>query len=74
MDFKGRDFLKLLDFTSEEILALIDLAADFKDKKKKGIGEKLGMAALAILVCMNEAIQCILYFLIAMTLLMERIV
>ena len=37
MNLKGRDFLKLLDFTSEEILYLVDLAADFKDKKKKGI-------------------------------------
>jgi len=37
MDLKGRDFLKLLDFTPEEILYLIDLAADLKDKKKKGI-------------------------------------
>ena len=27
---KGRDFLKLLDYTSEEILELIDLAADLK--------------------------------------------
>ncbi len=41
MNFKGRDFLKLLDFTSEEILSLIDLAADFKDKKKKGIPHRL---------------------------------
>lgn len=41
MDFKGRDFLKLLDFTSEEILALIDSAADFKDKKKNGIPHRL---------------------------------
>ena len=41
MDFKGRDFLKLLDFTSEEILALIDSAADFKDKKKKGIPHRV---------------------------------
>jgi len=37
MDLKGRDFLKLLDFTPEEIEYLVDLAADFKDKKKKGI-------------------------------------
>lgn len=37
MNLKGRSFLKLLDFTPEEILYLIDLAADFKDKKKKGI-------------------------------------
>lgn len=37
MDLKGRDFLKLLDFTPEEIMYLLDLAADLKDKKKKGI-------------------------------------
>ena len=36
MDFKGRHFLKLLDFTPEEIETLIDLAADLKDKKKNG--------------------------------------
>ena len=35
MDLKGRNFLKLLDFTPEEILYLIDLAAELKDKKKK---------------------------------------
>ena len=33
---KGKDFLKLLDFTSKEIEALIDLAADLKAKKKAG--------------------------------------
>jgi len=38
---KGRDFLKLLDFTSEEILQLIDLAAELKEKKKAGIPHKL---------------------------------
>ena len=37
MDLKGRDFLKLLDFTAEEITYLLDLAADLKEKKKKGI-------------------------------------
>ena len=37
MNLKGRDFLKLLDFTPEEIAYLVDLAADLKDKKKKGI-------------------------------------
>ncbi|WP_300802021.1 ornithine carbamoyltransferase [uncultured Acetatifactor sp.] len=37
MDLKGRDFLKLLDFTTEEIAYLLDLAADLKEKKKKGI-------------------------------------
>ena len=37
MNLKGRNFLKLLDFTPEEIQYLLDLAADLKDKKKKGI-------------------------------------
>ena len=37
MNLKGRDFLTLKDFTPEEILYLIDLAAELKDKKKKGI-------------------------------------
>ena len=41
MNLKGRDFLKLLDFTSEEILYLIDYAAQLKDQKKKGIKHKL---------------------------------
>ncbi len=34
---KGRSFLKLLDFTPEEIAGLLDLAADLKAKKKAGI-------------------------------------
>ena len=38
---KGRSFLKLLDYTSEEILQLIELAADFKAKKKAGIPHRL---------------------------------
>lgn len=37
MNLKGRNFLKLLDFTPEEILYLIELAADLKEKKKQGI-------------------------------------
>lgn len=37
MDLKGRNFLKILDFTPEEITYMLDVAADFKDKKKKGI-------------------------------------
>ncbi len=37
MNLKGRDYLKLLDFTSEEIDYLINLAADLKKKKKSGI-------------------------------------
>lgn len=41
VDLKGRDFLKLLDFTSEEIGYLIDLAADLKAKKKAGIPHRI---------------------------------
>lgn len=37
MNLQGRDFLKLLDYTPEEITYLIDLAAELKEKKKKGI-------------------------------------
>ncbi|MDY3853587.1 MAG: ornithine carbamoyltransferase [Butyribacter sp.] len=37
MNLKGRNFLTLKDFTPEEILYLVDLAADLKEKKKKGI-------------------------------------
>ena len=37
MNLKGRNFLKLLDFTPEEITYLIDLAAELKAKKKQGI-------------------------------------
>lgn len=37
MNLKGRDFLTLKDFTPEEIVYLLDLAADYKEKKKKGV-------------------------------------
>lgn len=36
MDLKGRDFLKLLDYTPEEIEYLVELAAKLKAKKKAG--------------------------------------
>ena len=41
MNLKGRNFLKLLDYSSEEILGLIDFAAELKDKKKKGIPHRM---------------------------------
>ena len=41
MNLKNKHFLKLLDFTSEEIAGLIDLAADFKAKKKAGIAHRI---------------------------------
>lgn len=37
VNLKGRNFLTLLDYSKEEIEYLIDLAAELKDKKKKGI-------------------------------------
>ena len=41
INFKGKHFLKLLDFTPAEINALIDLAAELKAKKKAGIPHRL---------------------------------
>ncbi len=41
MNLKGRNFLKLLDYSSDEILGLIDLAAELKSKKKAGISHRL---------------------------------
>jgi len=37
MNLKGRSFLTLKDYTAEEIVYLLDLAADVKEKKKNGI-------------------------------------
>lgn len=37
---KGRDFLKLLDFTSEDIRHLLDLARTFKQMKHAGIAHR----------------------------------
>ena len=37
MNLKGRDFLTLKDFTPDEILYLVDLAAELKRKKKEHI-------------------------------------
>ncbi len=41
MNLKGRNFLKLLDFTPEEISYLIDLASDLKAKKRAGSAHKI---------------------------------
>lgn len=37
MNLKGRNFLTLKDFMPEEIVGLVDLAAEYKQKKKQGI-------------------------------------
>ena len=41
MNLKGKHFLKLLDFTSEEITELLDLAAELKAQKRAGIPHRL---------------------------------
>ena len=41
MNLQGRSFLKLLDFTPDEIGYLLDLAAELKQKKKAGIPHRL---------------------------------
>ena len=41
MNLKGKSFLKLLDFTPDEIAGLLELAADFKAKKKAGIPHRV---------------------------------
>ena len=41
MSLKGKNFLKLLDFTPAEIQEFLDLAADLKAKKKAGIPHKM---------------------------------
>ena len=41
ISLKGKHFLKLLDFTPEEIAGLLDLSADLKAKKKAGIPHRL---------------------------------
>lgn len=49
MSFKGRDFLSLNDFTTEEIYQILDLADELKNKQKNGEehhilkGKTLGM-------------------------------
>jgi ornithine carbamoyltransferase len=40
MNLKGRHLLTLLDFTTEEIQNLIDLAQRLKHEKKEGISHK----------------------------------
>ena len=41
VSLKGRSFLKLLDFTPEEISAMLDTASELKAKKKAGIPHRL---------------------------------
>lgn len=50
MNLKGRSFITLKDYTPEEILYLLDLAADLKEKKQQGItGESLKGKNIALI-------------------------
>ena len=41
MNFKGKSFLKLLDFTPAEITELLELSVQLKEQKKAGIPHRL---------------------------------
>ena len=60
MNLRGRDFLKLLDFTPAEITYLIDLAAELKAKKKAGITHRYcaGMSAALIFEKTSTRTRC----------------
>ena len=41
LNLKGKNFLKILDFTPQEISELIDLAAELKAQKKQGVNQRV---------------------------------
>lgn len=50
MNLKGRSFLKLRDYKPEEILYLVDLAEELKEKRKNGIkGDSLAGKNIALI-------------------------
>ena len=55
MNLKGKSFLKLLDFTPEEITGLLDLAAELKQKKKAGIPHKLCQGKNVVLLFAKDS-------------------
>ena len=61
MNLKGRHFLTLKDFTQEEIVWLLDLAADFKEKKKNGVPvDCLRGKNVALIFEKNSGYNCII--------------
>ena len=50
MNIKGQSFLKLLDFTPEQIAEFLALAAELKAKKKAGIPHRLCEGKQAALI------------------------
>lgn len=60
MDFYQRDFLTLLDYTKEEIEALIDLAIKFKKLKSSNVSHKIlkGKNVVLVLTKNSTRIRC----------------
>ena len=50
MMLQNKSFLKLLDFTPEEITVLLELSADLKAKKKAGIPQTIAKETGASIV------------------------
>lgn len=55
MNIKGQSFLKLLDFTPEQIAEFLALAAELKAKKKAGISHRLCEGKQAALISRRPA-------------------
>ena len=55
MNLKGRDFLKLLDYSSEEIRYLLDTAKKFKELKKRN--SDYYIRAVSVSPTINEAMN-----------------
>lgn len=55
MNIKGQSFLKLLDFTPEQIMEFLALAAKLKAKKKAGISHRLCEGKQAALILKRPA-------------------
>ncbi len=50
MNLKGRSFLRIIDFTPEEIAYLLDIAADLKAKKKAGVAHEVHKGKNIVLI------------------------
>ena len=55
MNLKGKNFLKLLDLTPEEISVLLELAAKLKAEKKAGVPHRLCEGKNIVLLCTKDS-------------------
>ena len=61
MNLKGRNFLKLLDYSSEEIRYLLDVAKKFKELKKSGIEHEYLEGQNVVLLFEKDSTRTSLY-------------